>query len=189
MIVVFTGNGKGKTTASLGAAVRAVGRGQRVLMVQFIKGPWASGEDEVQIANSKGQIAKSGKKGSFELKKMGLGFVGILGDKLPFEDHAKSAREALAFFGSVIENWKSKIENSVYDMLIMDEVNVAVSLKLITAQDVLKLLENVPDDKIVILTGRGAPQEFIDRADLATEMKEIKHPYNEGKLGKINVEF
>jgi cob(I)alamin adenosyltransferase len=120
---------------------------------------------------------------------MGLGFVGILGDKLPFEDHAKSAREALAFCGSVIENWKLEIENSVYDMLIMDEVNVAVSLKLITAQDVLKLLENVPDDKIVILTGRGAPQEFIDRADLATEMKEIKHPYNEGKLGKINVEF
>ncbi len=187
MIVVFTGNGKGKTTASLGAAVRAVGRGQKVLMVQFIKGPWKSGEDEIQVASSKSQVA-SGKGGSFELKKMGLGFVGILGDQLPFEEHQKAAKNALAFCAAAIENWKLKIKDS-YDMVIMDEVNVAVSLKLITASEVLDMLKDLPPEKIVLLTGRDAPQEFLDRADLATEMKEIKHPFNKGQLGKLNIEF
>lgn len=179
MIVVFTGNGKGKTTAALGAAVRAVGRGQRVLMVQFIKGPWKSGEDEIQVASSKAQVA-SGKGGSFELKKMGLGFVGILGDQLPLEEHVKAAKSALLYIKEQLPN---------YNMIVLDEVNVAVSLKLITAVEVLEVLKDLPDEKIVLLTGRDAPQEFLDRADLVTEMKELKHPFNSGKMGKLNVEF
>ena len=185
MIVVFTGNGKGKTTASLGAAVRAVGRGQKVLMVQFIKGPWKSGEDDVVVTSSESRVA-SGKGGSFTLKKMGLGFVGILGDQLPLEEHQKAAKNALAFFAE--QRAKNK-EQGGYDMFILDEVNVAVSLKLITATEVLEALKDLPDEKIVLLTGRDAPQEFLDRADLATEMKEIKHPFNKGELGKLNVEF
>lgn len=174
MIVVFTGNGKGKTTASLGAAVRAVGRGRKVLMVQFIKGPWESGEDVVDVKSRK----KS--QGSFELKKMGLGFVGILGDQLPFEEHVKAAQKALLYIKEQLPN---------YDMVIMDEVNVAVSLKLITAAQVLEVVKNLPADKIVVLTGRDAPAEFFDAADLATEMKELKHPFNQGKMGKVNIEF
>jgi len=195
MLVVFTGNGKGKTTASLGAAVRAVGRGQKVLMVQFIKGPWLSGEDFVEIArrprmntDKETRINTDGKKGLFTLKKMGLGFVGILGDQLPFEEHQKAAKNALAFIAVQIAKRKSSSEEA-YDMVIMDEVNVAVSLKLITAQEVLKTLEGLEDDRIVILTGRDAPQDFLDRADLATEMKEVKHPFAGGKMGKLNVEF
>lgn len=179
MVVVFTGDGKGKTTAALGAAVRAVGRGQKVLMVQFIKGPWKSGEDEVKVTSGKSQVAQ-GKEGSFELKKMGLGFVGILGDQLPFEEHVKAAKEALYFIKAQLQN---------YDMIIMDEVNVAVSLKLIEAKEVLEVLRGLAENKIVLLTGRGAPQEFLDAADLATEMREIKHPFNSGKMGKLNVEF
>lgn len=179
MLVVFTGNGKGKTTAALGAAVRAVGRGQRVLMVQFIKGPWASGEDFITVASNESQVA-SGKKGSFELKKMGLGFVGILGDQLPREEHERAAQKTLAYIEEQLPS---------YDMIIMDEVNVAVSLSLITAQSVLNVLKDLPAEKIVLLTGRGAPQEFIDAADLVTEMKEVKHPFNDGKMGKLNVEF
>lgn len=181
MLVVFTGNGKGKTTAALGAAVRAVGRGQRVLMVQFIKGPWQSGEDFSTELLSEVNVAKSKiGKGGITFKKMGLGFVGILGDQLPFEEHVKAAKEALYYVKVQLQN---------YDMVIMDEVNVAVSLKLIEAKEVLEVLEGLEEHKIVLLTGRDAPQEFLDAADLATEMREIKHPFNSGKMGKLNVEF
>ncbi|MDP3880566.1 MAG: cob(I)yrinic acid a,c-diamide adenosyltransferase [bacterium] len=180
MIVINTGNGKGKTTAAIGAAVRAVGRGQRVLMVQFIKGPWKSGEDFIDIQTSKKSSAK--KRGKFKLKKMGLGFVGILGDKLPRSDHKNAAKKALVYI-------KEALRSNKWDFIIMDEVNVAVSLKLITTKSVLDILKNLPAEKIVMLTGRGAPKSFIKRADLVTEMKEIKHPYNKGKKAIENVEF
>src|SRR3989338_10521738 len=162
MLIVFTGNGKGKTTASLGQAVGGVGGGKSVLMIQFIKGPWKSGEDFIDI------IDKGDKKGSFELKKMGLGFVGILGDQLPKGEHANAARKALAYF---------KEELPKRDMIILDEVNVAVSLELLTAQEVLDAIKNLPLEKLVIFTGRDAPKEFIDAADLVTEMKDVKHPF------------
>jgi len=174
MIIVFTGNGKGKTTASLGQAVRTVGRGENVLMIQFIKGPWKSGEDFIDI------IPRGG-KGKFELHKMGKGFVGILGDKLPREDHERAAEEALTYFKKELtKDWK---------LIILDEINNAIKLELITVESVLEILKDVPDDTFVILTGRDAPQAFIDRADLVTEMKEIKHPFNDGKLAEIAMEF
>lgn len=181
MIVVFTGNGKGKTTAALGAAVRAVGRGQKVLMVQFIKGPWQSGEDFSTELLSVANVAKSKiGKGGILFKKMGLGFVGILGDQLPFEEHVKAAQQALTYIREQLPQ---------YTMIIMDEVNVAVSLKLITPHDVLRVLKDLPEQKIIVLTGRGAPDEFIAAADLVTEMKEVKHPFADGKLGTLTVEF
>lgn len=160
--------------------MRAVGRGQKVLMVQFIKGPWRSGEEFAGITDNRQQTTDNGKRGSFELRKMGLGFVGILGDQLPKEEHAKAAQEALYY---------SKLQLKNYDMLILDEVNVAVSLGLISAVDVLNAINEVNENQIVILTGRDASQEFIDRADLVTEMKEMKHPFNKGQLGKLNIEF
>ncbi|MDP2629773.1 MAG: cob(I)yrinic acid a,c-diamide adenosyltransferase [Candidatus Harrisonbacteria bacterium] len=180
MIVVFTGNGKGKTTASIGAAARAVGRGKRVLMVQFIKGPWKSGEDFINILTGENSPAQT--KGEFKLVKKGLGFVGILGDTLPREDHAKAAQEALHYI-------KEAIASKEWDFIIMDEVNVAVSLNLISAEEVLTVLEGFSEEKILILSGRGAPEVFIERADLVTEMKEIKHPYQEGKDALMSVEF
>jgi len=108
MIIVFTGNGKGKTTAALGQAFRTLGRGKRVLMIQFIKGPWKSGEDEL-VGRFKAQKALFKEDDQelleglenfydFHIKKMGRGFVGILGDTLPKEEHARAAREALEYF-------------------------------------------------------------------------------------------
>ena len=184
MLIIFTGDGKGKTTAALGQAVRAVGRGKRVLMVQFIKGPWKSGEDFVEIS-AKGGSASGGKnketgKGSFEIKKMGLGFVGILGDKLPKEDHAKAAEEALDFIRLELPKW---------DMVICDEINVAVSLGLVNAAEALEVMRDTPFEKLVVFTGRGAPPEFIEAADLVTEMRDVKHPFNDGKIAQLGIEF
>jgi cob(I)alamin adenosyltransferase len=175
MIILFTGNGKGKTTASLGQMIRAIGRGKKALMIQFIKGPWKSGEDEFaesfQIPNSK-----------FQIRKMGLGFVGILGDQLPIEEHQKAAVKALIFF-------KDELAKNIWDLIVLDEINVAASLNLVMVPDVINELKKVPDETLVILTGRGAPKEFIDTVDLATEMKEIKHPFNDGRIAKLGIEF
>ncbi len=195
MIIVFTGNGKGKTTAALGQAMRVLGRGKRALVIQFIKGPWKSGEDEF-VSKLKTQRAKISARDKsliedfenlydFEIRKMGLGFVGILGDKLPREDHAKAAENALEHFREELfrgEGW-------AWDLIVLDEINVATSLGLLKKENVLSILKLIPQDKIVILTGRSAPQEFLDHADLVTEMKEVKHPYNDGKLAKILSEF
>ncbi len=175
MIIVLTGDGKGKTTASLGQMVRVAGRGRPALMIQFIKGPWRSGEDE--FAEKFGLPCEK-----FQIRKMGLGFVGILGDKLPREEHQKAAKEALRIF-------REESASGKWHLIILDEVNVAVSLGLLSAQFVLDAIKNYPEDKLLILSGRGAPQKFIDRADLATEMRELKHPFREGRKAKLTVEF
>jgi cob(I)alamin adenosyltransferase len=175
MIIVFTGNGKGKTTASLGQMVRVLGRGKAALMIQFIKGPWISGEDEfVKMIGVP--------KDRFDIRKMGLGFVGILGDKLPIEEHRKAARLALDAFLEAKRLGK-------WHLIILDEINVAVTLGLLDVQEVVRAIKDFPDENILILSGRNAPQEFIDIADLATEMREIKHPFQDGKPGKATIEF
>ncbi len=187
MIIVFTGNGKGKTTAALGQAARMVGRGKRVLMIQWIKGPWKSGEDFIEIkqkeaalpAEARGNDAKAGE---FKLIKKGLGFVGILGDTLPRKEHERAAQDAF-------ELAKKELAGGEWDLIICDELNVALSLNLLKLDDVLAWLATVPKEKFILSTGRGAPQALIDAADLATEMKEIKHPFNDGALAKIAVEF
>jgi cob(I)alamin adenosyltransferase len=175
MIIVFTGSGKGKTTASLGQMMRVLGRGKTALMIQFIKGPWISGEDEF---SKKFGVPKS----TFDIRKMGLGFVGILDDKLPLESHKAAAQKGLKAF--ITEQKSGK-----WHLIVLDEINVAVSLGLLTVKEVLDAISDFPEDRILILSGRDAPKEFIDRADLATEMREIKHPFREGTQGKITVEF
>lgn len=191
MIIVFTGDGKGKTTAALGQAIRTLGRGRRVLMIQFIKGPWRSGEDEfvdkfkrqkAKFKNKEGFLADLENFYDFEIKKMGLGFVGILGDSLPREEHEKAASEALQYFEKVQKEGK-------HDLIILDEINVAISLGLIGVSGVLRVVKETPDEKFVILTGRNAPKELIEVAHLVTEMKEVKHPFNDGKLAKIALDF
>ncbi|MBU6414735.1 cob(I)yrinic acid a,c-diamide adenosyltransferase [Patescibacteria group bacterium] len=176
MIIVFTGNGKGKTTAALGQAIRAIGEGKKVLMVQFIKGPWKSGEDE-----SAKLLAPN-----FKLVKTGKGFVGIMGDMLPREEHQEAAEEGLALA-------RREIESGNWDIVILDEINNAVSLSLISKEKVLELINSLNSathqPEHLILTGRDAPQEFIDAADLVTEMRDIKHPYEKGIKGKRGLEY
>ncbi|MBT9170973.1 MAG: Cob(I)yrinic acid a,c-diamide adenosyltransferase [Actinobacteria bacterium] len=183
MIIVFTGNGKGKTTAALGQAIRALGQDKKVLIVQFIKGPWISGEHK---------FFKKFKVQSLKLKAIvtGKGFVKILGDKLPFSEHKKAAEDALKLAKKEIN---PPTGGQKWDLIILDEINVAVNLKLIEAADVSKILKNKYPRKSasidIILTGRNAPKSFIKIADLVTEMKEIKHPFSKGSPAKDGVEY
>lgn len=185
MLYIFTGSGKGKTTAALGQAVRAVGEGKRVLMVQFIKGPWKSGEDKVEILCGELSSPQS-KKGAFKLVKMGKGFVGIMGDKLPRGEHQKAAEEALAFARKEME---SDPPAGGWDMIILDEINNAVSLNLVSKEKVWELINSLNSSTHLILTGRDAPPEFLEKADLVTEMREIKHPFAQGTKGKRGLEY
>lgn len=206
MLYIFTGNGKGKTTAALGQAMRAVGEGKRVLMIQFIKGPWKSGEDAFAkgLARPLGEprglpLSEKDTGGSkpaesnniafsphFKLVKMGKGFVGIMGDTLPREEHKEAAEEALEYA-------RKEIESGNWDIVILDEINNAVSLNLISKEKVLELINSLNSSthklEHLILTGRDAPPEFIERADLVTEMRDIKHPYHQGVKGKRGLEY
>lgn len=166
MIIIFTGNGKGKTTAALGQAMRMLGWGKRVVMIQFIKGNYVSGE---HLFVKRFKIPDS----RFKIIRVGKGFVKIFGDKLEFTVHKKAAQKALALTQKTILSKK-------YDLVILDEINMAVNLRLIKASDVLKILKFSPVD--IILTGRGAPRSFIKLADIVTEMKEIKYLSSKGKL-------
>lgn len=173
MIYIFTGNGKGKTTAAIGQAIRAFGQGKRVLIVQFIKSKKIpSGEDKI--------ISKLGKR--FQLVKGGKGFVKILGDKLPFKKHKIAAENTLKIA-------KKAIFSDKFDLIVLDEINVALNLNLISENKVISLLKKIPENLDLILTGRGAKKELIKIADLVTEFKEVKHPFRKGILGKRGREF
>ncbi len=173
MLIIFTGNGKGKTTAALGQALRAVGDGKKVLMVQFIKGPWKSGED-----SSYHRLEPD-----FKIVKTGKGFVGIGDDNLPFEEHRDAAVTGLKYADkeALSEKW---------DIVILDEIWNALHLKLLTEESVQHFIDaHVFKLEHLIMTGRNCPKEFVDQANLVTEMKEIKHPFAQGIPGTKGVEY
>ena len=172
LVIVFTGDGKGKTTSALGVALRACGHNMKVAMLQFIKGSWHYGELE------------SVKKLSpnFELIPLGKGFVGIIDDRLPREEHVKAAKEALAIA-------REKITSGDYRIVILDEINVAVKLNLIDIEDLLDLVKAKPEKLHLIITGRGADPKLIEAADLVTEMRAIKHPYQKGIEAQRGIDY
>lgn len=172
IVIVYTGNGKGKTTASLGVALRAVGHGLRVCMVQFIKGEWHYGE-----LNSIKKLEPD-----FELIVAGKGFIGIIDDDHAFEEHVRAAKTAL----DIVEQ---KISLDSFDIIILDEINYALHLGVLQLADVMKILQNRPKHLSLILTGNHACEEIIKLADLVTEMKEIKHPYKKGIKAKRGIDF
>src|SRR4030067_852493 len=172
LIIVYTGDGKGKTTAALGTVLRALGYNWKVLIIQFIKGSWTYGEMK-GLKRLEPEV---------ELKILGQGFVGIIDDKKPIEEHIAAALGALK---TALED----VQSDKYDLVILDEINVALSLGLIELAEVKKLLTCKPKRLHLILTGRGAHQDVIEMADLVTEMKEIKHPYQKGILAQKGVDF
>ncbi|HEY3294807.1 MAG TPA: cob(I)yrinic acid a,c-diamide adenosyltransferase [bacterium] len=172
LVLVNTGDGKGKTTAALGTVLRAVGYGHHCLIVQFVKGSWTYGELK-SIKRLEPEV---------EFHRMGKGFVGIVDDKLPREEHEQAAREALAFA-------KEKLASGQYRLVLLDEIFVAAGLGLISTDDILSVLDARPRSTSLILTGRGAPPEVIERADTVTEMREIKHAYRKGILAQRGVDY
>jgi len=172
LVIVYTGGGKGKTSAALGLVLRAVGYNHKVCMVQFVKGSWHYGE-----LDSAKRLAPE-----FELVTAGKGFVGILDDKSPREEHVKAANDTLAIS-------KEKIMSSKFNVVILDEINYAVQLELLKIDDVIDLIMSKPPELVLVLTGNHAAKEVIEIADLVTEMKEIKHPFKSGIKAKKGIDF
>jgi len=172
LVIVYSGNGKGKTTAALGMALRAVGHNYKICMIQFIKGSWHYGE----IVSSRRLEPE------FELIAIGKGFVGILDDKHSKEEHKKIANEAIKIS-------KEKIQSGKYNIIILDEVNYAINLGLIDVNVVLDLIKLKPPELNLVLTGNHVETKIIEVADLVTEMKQVKHPFQLGIKAKKGIDF
>ena len=163
LIVVITGQGKGKTTSALGIALRAAGHKMKVCIIEFMKGDMYSGEiDGIKRLSP-----------NVELHLTGKGFCGIRGNPYTFKEHRANAQDAIKLV-------KEKMLSRGYDILILDEINNALKLKLVDLPQVLEIIENKPPLMHLILTGRDAHPEVIKRAHTVTEMREIKHAYRQG---------
>jgi cob(I)alamin adenosyltransferase len=169
LVQVFTGNGKGKTTAAVGAIVRAAGHGLKVFLVSFMKGNYAYGEYKTlsQIPNV--EIAQ------FGLRK----FTDTANIKPEEKEQAEAALAAA----------RKAVTSGGYDLVVLDEVNVALSYNLISLDKVIKLIEEKPPHVELILTGRYAANQILEIADLVTEMVKVKHPFDEGIKARKGIEY
>ncbi|AEB08363.1 cob(I)alamin adenosyltransferase [Desulfobacca acetoxidans DSM 11109] len=168
LVQIYTGEGKGKTTAALGLALRALGRGLKVFMLQFLKG-----DDTGELFSTQ----QFGDK--FVIRQTGLG--GFIRKGKAGPEDAQRAKEAMNLA-------KDILRRGDYDLVILDEINVALYFELVSVPEVLKLLQARAPHVEVVLTGRYAPQEIIEAADLVTEMKNIKHYYHAGVKARKGIE-
>jgi cob(I)alamin adenosyltransferase len=171
LIIVNTGPGKGKTTAAIGTALRAVGNGMKVLMLQFLKGSWHYGElDAVQAFGDK-----------FVMKQMGRGFVKVGGAETDPED-IRMVEEAWA-------EAEQAILSGEWDLVVLDEINYAIGYKMLDPEKVVDVLKRKPELVHVILTGRNAHPTIVEVADTVTEMREVKHAYTKGIMAQRGIEY
>lgn len=175
LILVNTGNGKGKTTAALGVALRAVGQGLKVLILQFIK----SGNGYGELAG----LAKLG--GQVEIRSMGKGFIYYKRDEVSDAELARHKEAAQEAWRTLVE----EVNSDRWDLIIMDEINNAINYELIDVNSVVDMLKHKPERLHVILTGRYAKPEIIDIADTVTEMNVVKHAYEQGIKATKGIEF
>lgn len=171
LVMVNTGDGKGKTTAALGLGLRAVGHGMKVLMLQFFKGPWLTGE----------LCAAKRLEPNFKITQLGQGFI-----KTRKEEHSEATIE------NARVSWdyaKQEIFSDLYDIIILDEINNMIDHGLLSVEDVISVLKERPKRLNVILTGRNAHDKIIELADMVTEMREIKHHYKSGVKAQKGIEF
>jgi cob(I)alamin adenosyltransferase len=173
LTIVYTGNGKGKTTAAVGLVVRAAGNGMRVCFLQFIKGQWKSGERAV-LAGLPG----------VDVEVTGRGFTidGLRDPRIPMDDHAAAAAHGW-------QRAKIVVGSDDYDVVVLDEILGAVHAELIPLAELLALVKSKPPHLHLVLTGRNAPAPLIDAADLVSEVQPIKHPFDRGIKAQRGIEF
>jgi len=169
LVEIFTGSGKGKTSTALGMVLRALGHGLRVHIIFFMKGNYPYGERNMlpQLAN--------------------VSFQSFGHEQFVDPQNVKSEEREQA--GEALQAARAAIASGKFDLVVLDEVNVAVAWKLIEVEDLLKLIEEKPQNVELILTGRYADQRLIERADLVTEMVEVKHPYQKGIKARKGIEY
>ncbi len=170
LVQIYTGEGKGKTTASLGLAFRAYGRGWKVRVFQFLKAPETSGE----------HFAVKGLGDNFKI--IPVGRKGFIFKKIPSETDIRLAQEGLG-------QARQALESEKVDLVVLDEIDVVVSLGLVTEEEVLALIESKAESTELVLTGRNASPGLMEKADLVTEMRMIKHPFQEGVMAREGIEF
>ena len=171
LIIVNTGPGKGKTTAAMGTALRAVGQGMRVLMLQFLKGSWHYGELEaVQAFGDK-----------FVMKQMGRGFVKVGG--------AETDPEDVRMVEAAWQEAEQAIMSGTWDLVVLDEINYAITYGMLDPAKVVDALKRKPEMVHVILTGRNAHPSIVEVADTVTEMRQVKHAYEKGVMAQRGIEY
>ena len=173
LVLIHTGDGKGKSTAAFGLALRAYGAGLNVLILQFIKGRQNSGELAALEL-----LSKIPAENKIEIRQCGLGFI----DKNKIGEHKAAAENAL-------ELARTEILSAKWDLIILDEILYAVKFQLLDTEKVLALIKIKPPQLHIALTGRYAPKILIDAADLVTEMKLVKHPFQRGIKAQRGIEF
>jgi cob(I)alamin adenosyltransferase len=169
LVEVFTGNGKGKTSAALGIALRASGHGMRVHVIHFMKGDYPYGERKT-LTLLPGVTSES------------FGLTEFCNPNDPSEEQKEQAQQGL-------KAAREAVLSGGYDIVVLDEINVAVAWKLLAIEDVMKLIEEKPAKLELILTGRYADPKLIERADLVTEMVEVKHPFRKGVRARQGIEY
>jgi cob(I)alamin adenosyltransferase len=171
LIIVNTGPGKGKTTAAMGTALRAVGNGMKVLMLQFLKGSWHYGElDAVKAFGD-----------NFIMKQLGRGFVKVGG--------AETDPEDIRMVEGAWQESRAAIMSGNWDLVILDEINYAISYGMLDPETVVETLKQKPEMVHVILTGRNAHAKIVEVADTVTEMRQVKHAYESGILAQRGIEY
>jgi len=173
LTIVYTGNGKGKTTAAIGLVIRAVGNQMRVFFLQFIKGSWKSGERSVL----------RGLPG-VDLEVTGRGFTieELRDPRIPMDDHAAAAAHGWRVARTIVSQGQ-------YDVVVLDEVLAAVTAGLVPLDELVELVRSKPSQLHLVLTGRNAPAELIEVADLVSEVQPIKHPFDKGIKAQRGIEF
>lgn len=189
LVICYLGTGKGKTTAAMGMAIRAAGAGMNVFILQFVKAANASSDDikqgewpassEIDFFNA---ISYPSRVGTIDNEQVGLGFVGILGDKKEKEAHIRQAIKGL-------ERAREIIVSGEYQVVILDEIISALESKLIEERDILDLISVKKPLQHLVLTGHNRYPNILKHCDLVTEMKMIKHPYYKGILAQRGIDY